>query len=255
MHNKFLKGIASVLGAALVLGSVVMSAVPANAVTSKKGSDGYETTYTAQELKVAEDKFGDDVTIVNAADGAVTITLPSQWNQAFFEIPDGIVAANWKSVTIQTGDSDTGYTIKLNDKNGNEGAIRGVMADYPSQNYISRDASYIDPWGGDPAATDADFDKIILIDFMNGSESSNTVTFKSITFVTEKEVAGVSGGNTNSGSDDTNTGDNKTDEKPANNNAPKTGESMNGVLVVCVLGGLLLISVAGLFLTKQRRSR
>ena len=252
MHNKFVKGIASVLGAALVLGSVVVSAVPANAATSKKGSDGYETTYTAQELKLAEDKFGDDVTIVNAANGAVTITLPSQWNQAFFEIPDGIVAANWKSVTVYTGDSDTGYTVKLNDKNGTDGAIRGVMADYPSANYIARDASYIDPWGGDPAATEADFDKVILLDFMNGSESSNTITFKSVTFVTEKEVAGVSDTNTNGGGFDVNI---PVMEVPTGNNAPKTGESMNLVLIVSVLGGLLLIAVVGMFLTKQRKSR
>ena len=257
MHNKFVKGIASVLGAALVLGSVVVSAVPANAATSKKGSDGYETTYTAQELKLAEDMFG-ECTVSNAANGAVSITLPSQYNQVFFNIPDGIVAANWKSVTIQTGDSDTGYTLKLTDKNGTDGAMRGVMADYPSANYISRDASYIDPWGGDPAATEADFDKVLFVDIMNGSEGSNTVTLKSVTFVTEKEVAGVSGGSTDTGSDDANTGSDDANNTPApstGNNAPKTGESMNLVLVVSVLGGLLLIAAAGMFLAKQRKSR
>ncbi len=249
MHNKFVKGIASVLGAALVLGSVVMSAVPANAVTSKQGSDGYETTWTAQELVHAEDQTFEGVTIANAADGAVTVSFPGQWKQVFFNIPDGVMAANWKSVTFDIDGSS--YNVKLTDLKGTDGAMRGVVIDYNSANTIVNDMSYVDPYGGDPAPVEADLNQVLYLDIMSTSESENSVTFKSVTIVTEKEVASVSSGNTNTGSDDANKGN----DAPATPTGPKTGESMNGVLVVCVLGGLLLISVAGLFLTKQRKNR
>ncbi len=228
MHNKFLKGIASVLGAALVLGSVVMSAVPANAATSTKGSDGYETTYTLAELTLVSKS--DDA----SADGS-KLSYTGQYNQIFYAIPQEVIDAGLIGFKPASGTSGSDFAIKI----VNDGDLyTDIGVDY-SGAYVTITA--------DQRATGN------TIDFMNMLDGANELTVAGATFITDNAVGGSSDANT--GSDDKNTGDNKTDEKPANNNAPKTGDSMNGVLVVSVLGGLLLISAAGLFLTKQRKSR
>lgn len=242
MHNKFIKGVASVLGAALVLGSVLVSAVPAEAKTV----NGNEVTYTASELQLSETMFG-ECTVEDAGSGAVKITFPSQYNQVFFVIPEEVKAAGWQTAIVKTGDSDTGYTFKMTDENGTDGSMRGVVADYPSANEIHKDASYIDPWGGDPAATEADLDKVVYVDIMNGSEGSLTVTLKSVTFTTDKAVAG--------GSEESKTDDTAKEDAPAatTTTSSKTGESATMVWVVCVLGGLLLMAGAGMFVTEKKR--
>ena len=232
MYNKFLKGIASVLGAALVLGSVVMSAVPANAATSTKGSDGYETTYTLAELTFVSKS--DDATV----DGN-KLSYTGQYNQIFFAIPQEVIDAGLIGFKPASGTSGSDFAIKIvND------------ADLYTDIGIDYGGAYATITADQRAASNT-------IDFMNMLDGANAITVAGATFITEKAVGGSD--DANAGSGDTNTwSDDANTPAPApstGNNAPKTGDSMNGVLVVSVLGGLLLISAAGLLLTRQRKSR
>lgn len=238
MYNKLVKGIASVLGAALVLGSVVMSAVPANAATSTKGSDGYETTYTLAEL-----------TSVSMSDGASVdgqkLSYTGQYNQIFYAIPQEVIDAGLIGFKSASGTSGADFALKIvNDAD----LYTDIAVDY---NNVS---AY-------PVITADQRATANTIDFMNLAEGgANEITVTGAVFITENAVGGSSSDDNKTDdnkTDDSKTDDNKTDDsKPADgNNAPKTGESMNGVLVVSVLGGLLLIAAGGMILTRQRKNR
>lgn len=243
MHNKFLKGIASVLGAALVLGSVVMSAVPANTATSTKGSDGYETTYTLSELTSVSMSEG------ASADGQ-KLSYTGQYNQIFYAIPQEVMDAGLIGFKAASGTSGADFALKIvNDAD----LYTDIAVDY---NNVS---AY-------PVITADQRATANTIDFMNLAEGgANEITVTGAVFITENAVGGSSSDDTNTGSDDTNTGSDDTNtgaddtntgsDNTNTDNAPKTGESMNGVLVVSVLGGLLLIAAGGMILTRQRKNR
>lgn len=236
MQSKLAKGIASVLGAALVLGSVITSSVPANAATSKKGDNGYETTYTMNELTLVSK---DDVVTADADGTSVSLAYGVDWSNAYYAIPAEVLSAGLKGGTCNISSTDNLVVKFVTDSYSDVGdvAVFGKTVDLTNQ-----DASAI--------ATVKNI----------GVAGQQNASFKldSITFVTENEVStGSTGGDANSGTpsgNDANTGSD-TPTAPAGDSAPKTGDSVNGVLIVSVLGGLLLISAAGLFLTKQRKSR
>ncbi len=233
MRSKLAKGIASVLGVALVLGSVIMSSVPANAATSKKGDNGYETTYTMNELTLVSK---DDVVTADADGTSVSLAYGVDWSNAYYAIPAEVLSAGLKGGTCNI-DSTNNLVVKfVTDSYSDVGdvAVFGKTVDLTNQ-----DASAI--------ATVKNI----------GVAGQQNASFKldSITFVTENEVStGSAGGNDTPSGDDANTG-NDAPAASSGDSAPKTGDSVNGVLIVSVLGGLLLISAAGLFLTKQRKSR
>ena len=235
MYSKLVKGIASVLGAALVLGSVIASSFPANAATSKKGDNGYETTYTMKELTLVTK---DDVVTIDADGTSVSLAYGVDWSNAYYAIPAEVLSAGLKGGTCNINSTDNLVVKFVTDSYGDVGdvAIFGKTVDLSNQD----------------AAAIATVKNI-------GVAGQQNASFKldSITFVTENEVSTGSAGGDNA-SNDTPSGDdaNTGNDAPAastGNNAPKTGDSMNGVLVVSVLGSLLLISAAGLFLTKQRK--
>lgn len=234
MQSKLAKGIASVLGAALVLGSVITSSVPANAATSKKGDNGYETTYTMNELTLVSK---DDVVTADADGTSVSLAYGVDWSNAYYAIPAEVLSAGLKGGTCNI-DSTNNLVVKfVTDSYSDVGdvAVFGKTVDLTNQ-----DASAI--------ATVKNI----------GVAGQQNASFKldSITFVTENEVStgSADGNNDTPSGDDANTG-NDAPAAPSGDSAPKTGDSVNGVLIVSVLGGLLLISAAGLFLTKQRKSR
>ncbi len=248
MHNKFAKGIASVLGAALILGSVVMSAVPANAATSTKVGDNYETTYTLADFE-----------LINQADSATItgnkIEWTNHWGNIFYKIPQEVIDAGVKGFyckgTIEGAGSDVGVDLKI----VNADDIWGTAL---VDKYTNTFDGAISEITADQQANATAF----CIMSLGEENDSMSATVENVIFITEKSVGG----------DDSNTGSDKTDEpknddtktdEPKNddtktddsNNAPKTGESMNGMLVVSVLGGLLLITAGGMVLTRKRNNR
>lgn len=244
MYRKVAKGLASVLGAALVLGSLVMSAVPAQAATSKKGDNGYETTYTMKELTLIKK---DDVVTADADGTSVSLSYGVDWSNAYYTIPAEVLSAGLKGGTCNIDSTDNLVVKFVTDSYSDVGdvAVFGKTVDLSNQD----------------AAAIATVKNI-------GVAGQQNAAFKldSITFVTENEVALGSdddanngGDNVDIGGDDANSGNDtpaEPEKKPADdNNAPKTGDSMNSVLVVSVLGGLLLIAAGGMILTRQRRSR
>lgn len=239
MYRKLAKGIASVLGAALVLGSLI---VPAQAATSAKGDNGYETTYTMKELTLVTK---DDVVTANADGTSVSLSYGVDWSNAYYAIPAEVLSAGLKGGTCNIDSTDNLVVKFVTDSYADVGdvAVFGKTVDLTNQ-----EASAI--------ATVKNI----------GIAGQQNAAFKvdSITFVTENEVDlggddANSGDNVDIGGDDANSGDDtpaEPEKKPADSgNAPKTGESMNGVLIVSVLGGLLLIAAGGMILTKQRKSR
>ena len=245
MHNKFLKGIASVLGAALILGSVVMSAVPANAITTPNGAEGYETTYKLADLE-----------LIYAADTATItgnkIEWTNHWGNIFYKVPQEVMDAGLIGFYCKgTVNGNDGVDLKITNADD-------IWATALVDKYTGTFDGAISEITADQRATAT----AIAIMSLGEENESMSATVDNVIFITEKSIGGsdsanTGSGDTNTGSDDANAGSDNANPPAAStgNNAPKTGDSVNGVLVVSVLGGLLLISAAGLFLTRQRKSR
>ena len=173
---KIKKLFASVLGTALAM-SFCFSAVPAEA--AQKEYKGSELVTAPAEKQMGEIVF-------ETAGDAVKVTIPSQWNQALFEIPAEVMAAGLESATF-TLEGAENCTLKFIGYR-DETPI-GIIASYNTPGSLVVDAANIDPWGGDPAATADEFGLIQYIDLMNGSADSLNVKIQSVVFTTTNEIA------------------------------------------------------------------
>lgn len=173
---KIKKLFASVLGAAFAM-SLCFGTVPAQAAQKE---------YKGSELVVAPaDQQMGDITFETDGD-AVNITIPTQWNQALFEIPEEVMAAGLESATF-TLEGGENCTLKFIGHRGD--TLIGIIASYNTPNSLIVDAANIDPWGGDPVATEDEIGLIEYIDIMNGSADPANVKLKSIVFTTTNEIA------------------------------------------------------------------
>ena len=173
---KIKKLFASVLGAAFAM-SFCFGAVSAQAA---------EKEYKGSELVAlpAEQQMGE---IAFATEGdAVNVTIPSQWNQAVFEIPAEVLAAGLESATFNLEGADN-CTLKFIGHRGE--ALIGIIASYNTPGKLVVDAANLDPWGGDPVATADEIGLIEYIDLMNGSTDPITVKINSVVFTTTNEIA------------------------------------------------------------------
>lgn len=102
MHKKLLKGIAAVMSAALVLGSVVTGVVPANAaVTSVQAESGlYETTYNMGDLNIANGGYSANAT-VDGTSVVIDFTGEYGYGGKYFEIPKAVLEAGFKGAKIK----------------------------------------------------------------------------------------------------------------------------------------------------------
>lgn len=173
---KIKKLFASVLGAAFAM-SFCFSAVPAQA--AQKEYKGSELVTAPTEKQMGE------ITFTTEGD-AVTVTIPSQWNQALFEIPAEVLAAGLESATF-TLEGAENCTLKF--VGYRDETPIGIIASYNTPGSLVVDAANIDPWGGDPAATADEFGLIQYIDLMNGSADSLNVKLQSVVFTTTNEIA------------------------------------------------------------------
>lgn len=102
MHKKLLKGIAAVMSAALVLGSVVTGVVPANAaVTSVQTESGlYETTYNMGDLDIVENQGYSATATKNGTTVVMEFTGEYGYGGKFFNIPKEVLDAGFKGAKI-----------------------------------------------------------------------------------------------------------------------------------------------------------
>ena len=113
MHKKFSKGIAAVMSAALVLGSVVTGVVPANAATSVQNAENglYETTYNMGDLTLITEPAGYNATAT--VDGtSVSMTFTGQWGVKYFEIPQEILDAEFKGAKVTYTEENANVGLK-----------------------------------------------------------------------------------------------------------------------------------------------
>lgn len=173
---KIKKLFASILGAAFAM-SFCFGAVSAQAAQKE---------YKGSELVVAPaDQQMGEVTFATDGD-AVDVTIPAQWNQALFEIPAEVLAAGLESATF-TIEGAENCTLKFIGHRGD--TLIGIIASYNTPNSLIVDAANIDPWGGDPVATEDEIGLIEYIDIMNGSTDPVNVKLKSVVFTTTNEIA------------------------------------------------------------------
>ena len=111
MHKKFSKGIAAVMSAALVLGSVVTGVVPANAATSVQAEDGlYETTYNMGDLNIIDGKGYNATATVDGT--SVSMTFTGQWGVKYFDIPKEVIDAGFKGAKVTYTEANPNVGLK-----------------------------------------------------------------------------------------------------------------------------------------------
>lgn len=193
MHKKLLKGIAVVMSAALVLGSVVTGAVPAKAAeASVQGEDGlYTTTFNMSELSIIE---GKGYNAEAAVDGtSVTMTFTGQWGVRYFEMPKAVLDAGFKGAKVTyaeanenvglkcAGDHEFGWDILVA-----EGKTE-ITAD-PAKVGDGTSGTRYENYEGDRTADHIPF--ITAIGLTQTGSESCTVVAQTITFITDKAVEG-----------------------------------------------------------------
>ena len=171
---KIKKLFASVLGATLAMG-LCFSPISAKAA---------EKTYKGSELVTAPTEKQMGEIVFETAGDAVKVTIPSQWNQALFEIPAEVLAAGLESAKFDLADA-TDITIKF--VGYKEGTPIGIIVSYNTPGSLVVDEANIDPYGG--GATAEDLGLIEYIDFMNGITDPVTFTVNSVVFTTTNEIA------------------------------------------------------------------
>lgn len=229
MYNKIFKRVASVLGAALMLGCVVTSVIPAQAATSTKVGDNYETSYSLSDFELI---YSADTATISGSQ----IEWTDRYGNIFYKIPQevmdaGVVGFKCTGTTTDTVDlkianADDIWATALVDKYTD--TFDGAVAEIDASQRASATAFCI----------------------MSCSAEAGTAmsaTVNSVIFITANPVGDVAAGGEEP----------KTEDAPeaAAPSSSKTGESLTTVYVVCALGGLLLIAAAGMFVTEQKKRR
>lgn len=194
MHKKFTKGIAAVMSAALVLGSVVTGVVPANAaVTSVQAESGlYETTYDMGDLSIIDGKGWNAEAKVDGT--SVTMTFSGQWGVRYFDIPKEVLDAGFKGAKVTyaeenanvglkcAGDHDLGWDILVA-----EGKTE-ILAD-PAKVGDGESGIRYEDYEGQRTAEHIPF--ITAIGLVQTGSDSCTVVAQTITFITDNAVEGA----------------------------------------------------------------
>lgn len=197
MHKKFQKGIAAVMSAALVLGSVVTGVVPANAaVTSVQAESGlYETTYNMSELNIEGNKSWGRPSNTETQGTSVSLTFSGQWSAEFFTIPAEIIAAGFKGAKITYtepnaniglkcgGDHEFGWDILAAESQTEISADPDKIVTVPNGTPVT-DSTRYENWEGDRTA--AHIPSITAIGIVQTGTDGCTVVAETITFYTEK---------------------------------------------------------------------
>lgn len=194
MHKKFQKGIAAVMSAALVLGSVVTGVVPANAaVTSVQAESGlYETTYDMSDLSIVEGKgYNAEATV----DGtSVSMNFTGQWGVRYFDIPKAVLAAGFKGAKVTYAEENANVGLKCaGDHEFNwdilvaEGKSE-ITAD-PDKVGDGESGTRYENYEGDRTA--AHIPSITAIGLVQTGADSCTVVAQTITFITDNAVEGA----------------------------------------------------------------
>lgn len=214
MHNKFLKGIASVLSAALVLGSVFTGVVPAKAASvSTKSDNGYETTYDMSELTIESNKSWGRPSSTEPQGTALSLTFSGSWSAEFFTIPAEVLEAGLKGAKITYAEPNDNIGIKL--AGDHEYGWDILVAE--GQTEITTDPDKIVTVSNGTAVPDstryknyqgdrtpAHIPSITAIGIVQTGSSGCTVVANSITFITEKAInaADEGDGQSSTGSDE-----------------------------------------------------
>lgn len=194
MHKKFQKGIAAVMSAALVLGSVVTGVVPANAaVTSVQAESGlYETTYDMGDLSIVEGKgYNAEATV----DGtSVSMNFTGQWGVRYFDIPKAVLDAGFKGAKVTYAEENANVGLKCaGDHEFNwdilvaEGKSE-ITAD-PDKVGDGESGTRYENYEGDRTA--AHIPSITAIGLVQTGADSCTVVAQTITFITDNAVEGA----------------------------------------------------------------
>ena len=201
MHKKFSKGIAAVMSAALVLGSVVTGVVPANAATSVQAEDGlYETTYNMSELEIEGNKSWGRPSNTEVQGTSVSLTFSGSWTAEFFTIPAEVRDAGLKGAKITYtepnanigiklgGDHEFGWDILVAEGQTEITTIPDKIATVPNGTPVP-DGTRFENWEGD--RTPEHIQYITAIGIVQTGSDGCTVVAESITFLTENPVGDV----------------------------------------------------------------
>lgn len=200
MHKKLLKGIAAVMSAALVLGSVVTGVVPANAaVTSVQAESGlYETTYNMGDLSIVENQGYNAEAKVDGT--SVTMTFSGQWGARFFTIPAEVLAAGFKGARVTYtepnanvglkcgGDHEFGWDILAAEGQTEISADPDKIVTVPNGTAVP-DSTRYENYQNDRTA--AHIPSITAIGLVQTGSDSCTVVAETITFITDNAVEGA----------------------------------------------------------------
>ena len=201
MHKKFSKGIAAVMSAALVLGSVVTGVVPANAATSVQAESGlYETTYNMSELEIEGNKSWGRPSNTEVQGTSVSLTFSAAWSAEFFTIPAEVIAAGFKGAKITYtepnanigiklgGDHDFGWDILVAEGQTEITTIPDKIVTVPNGTPVP-DGTRYENYQND--RTEEHIKYITAIGIVQTGSDGCTVVAESITFLTENPAGDV----------------------------------------------------------------